>query len=163
METIMGYALQFWQFTLVIVLIIIGAIWKLLDKEVEVNLTFSSEGMPSMKPIPIPTKGKGFWGGIKIWLFVSRKWEIVKDFHYNVEGIDLVIPKGFVFDGASVPKFMHTWLSPMGILLSQRILIDSSTICLMHFRSLSRLLRFLILSFAISDANLVKPVKKSIK
>ena len=124
MDTFIGYALQFWQFTLVIVLIIIGAIWKFLDKEVEINLTFSSDGMPNMKPIPIPTKGKGFWGGIRVWLFVTRKWEIVKDFHYKVDGEDLVIPKGFIFDGASVPKFMHAWLSPMGILLVGGLIHD---------------------------------------
>ena len=28
-----------------------------------------------------------------------------------------MIPKGFQFDGASVPKFLSAWLSPVGVLL----------------------------------------------
>ena len=124
METVTAYVIQFWQYSLVIVLILIGAIWKLLDRHVEPNLKFKAISMPHMKPIPIPTKGKGFWGGIKIWLFVSRKWEIVSDYHYVVDGKELVIPKGFIFDGASVPKFLHTWLSPMGVLLVGGLIHD---------------------------------------
>ena len=124
METLTTYALQFWQFSLVIILIIIGGLWKFLDRDVEPNLKFKAISMPHMKPIPIPTKGKGFWGGLKVWLFVSRKWEIVKDYHYVIDGQELVIPKGFVFDGASVPKFLHTWLSPMGVLLVGGLIHD---------------------------------------
>ena len=124
MEMIINYAIQFWQFSLVIILIIIGAIWKILDKDVKPNLNFKAISMPHMKPIPIPTKGKGFWGGIKIWLFVTRKWIIVKDYHYRIDGEDLVIPTGFTFDGASVPKFLHAWLSPMGVLLVGGLIHD---------------------------------------
>ena len=124
MEMITTYAIQFWQFSLVIILIIIGAIWKVLDKDIKPDLKFKAISMPHMKPIPIPTKGKGFWGGIKIWLFVTRKWEIVSDYHYVVDGKELVIPKGFIFDGASVPKFLHTWLSPMGVLLVGGLIHD---------------------------------------
>jgi hypothetical protein len=100
METVTAYAVQFWQFSLVFILILIGAAWKVLDKDVKPDLKFKATGMPHMKPIPIPTKGKGFWGGLKVWLLVSRKWEIVSDYHYKINGEDLVIPKGFIFDGA---------------------------------------------------------------
>ena len=124
MEMITTYAIQFWQFSLVIILIIIGAIWKVLDKDVKPDMKFKAISMPHMKPIPIPTKGKGFWGGIKIWLFVTRKWVIVKDYHYIINGEKLVIPTGFIFDGASVPKFLHAWLSPMGVLLVGGLIHD---------------------------------------
>ena len=124
MEMLTTYAIQFWQFSLVIILIIIGAIWKILDKEVIPDLKFKALGMPHMKPIAIPTKGKGFWGGLKVWLLVSRKWEIVSDYHYKINGVELVIPTGFIFDGASVPKFLHTWLSPMGVLLVGGLIHD---------------------------------------
>jgi len=124
MEMITTYAIQFWQFSLVIILIIIGAIWKVLDRDIKPDLKFKAISMPHMKPIPIPTKGKGFWGGIKIWLFVTRKWVIVKDYHYRINGQDLVIPTGFIFDGASVPKFLHAWLSPMGVLLVGGLIHD---------------------------------------
>ena len=124
MEMITTYAIQFWQFSLVIILIIIGAIWKILDRDIKPDLKFKAISMPHMKPIPIPTKGKGFWGGIKIWLFVTRKWVIVKDYHYIINGEKLVIPTGFIFDGASVPKFLHAWLSPMGVLLVGGLIHD---------------------------------------
>ena len=124
MNTFINYAIQFWQFSLVIILIITGAIWKILDKDVKPDMKFKAISMPHMKPIPIPTKGKGFWGGIKIWLFVTRKWVIVKDYHYRIDGENLVIPIGFIFDGASVPKFLHAWLSPMGVLLVGGLIHD---------------------------------------
>jgi hypothetical protein len=110
-------AIQFWQFTLVAVLILIAALINLLNKDLRNKIWFRSEGMPIMKPIPICTKGKGFWRGVWIWLMVTRKWEITEDYTYKINGESFVIPKGFVFDGASVPKFFRSWLSPMGILL----------------------------------------------
>jgi len=109
--------LDYWQFTLVGALILIGFIISLVDDGVDSNITFKTKGMPHMKPISIPTKGKGFFAGVWIWIMVTRTWEITKDFHYSINGEEFVIPKGFVFDGASVPKFLRSWLSPMGVLL----------------------------------------------
>ena len=73
--------------------------------------------MPELKPIAIKTKGKGFWKGIVMWLLSTRNWEITKDWHYNINGIDYVIPAGFTFDGASIPTFLRTFFSPVGVLL----------------------------------------------
>ena len=73
--------------------------------------------MPHMKPIPMETKSKGLFGGIVLWLLTTRKWEITSDFLFTIDNTSYVIPKGFVFDGASVPKFFRSWLSPMGVLL----------------------------------------------
>ena len=73
--------------------------------------------MPHMKPIPMETKSKGLFGGIVLWLLTTRKWEITSDFLFTIDTTSYVIPKGFVFDGASVPKFFRSWLSPMGVLL----------------------------------------------
>jgi len=80
-----------------------------------VNLKYDE--MPSMIPIKIPTAGKGFWSAIWMWLMTVRTWTIGNDWHFSVNGEDYVIPKGFVFDGASVPKFLASWLSPVGVLL----------------------------------------------
>lgn len=107
-----------WQFTVVGLLIIVGWIVNLFgvdckDKRVD----FKAEKMPVMIPIRIPTKGKGFWGAIWMWLMGTRTWEIGEDYHFSMNGESYVIPKGFVFDGASVPKFLATWLSPVGVLL----------------------------------------------
>ena len=80
-------------------------------------MNFKYESMPVMRPLPIPTKGKGFWGALVTWIITTRKWELTQDFSYNIDGKKLVIPSGFVFDGASVPKYFRSWLSPMGVLL----------------------------------------------
>jgi len=73
--------------------------------------------MPHMKPITIETKSKGFFGGIWMWIATSRKWEITSNFLFTIDNTNYVIPKGFIFDGASVPKYFRSWLSPMGVLL----------------------------------------------
>lgn len=110
--------IEWWQFTTVAVLILIGFIANLFGVDNDKELVgFVNKDMPHMKPITIPTAGKGFWGAIKIWLLETRTWEITQDWHFTLQGEDYVIPKGFVFDGASVPKFLASWLSPVGVLL----------------------------------------------
>ena len=49
------------------------------------------------------------------WCFVLGRSQ--KDWNFSLNGENYVIPKGFVFDGASVPKFLASWLSPTGVLL----------------------------------------------
>ena len=119
METILALAVKFWQWTVVIALIIIGYLINLADKHIKKKkrVHFKYKEYPHMKPIKIDTASKGFWSGILMWLFGKRHWEIAQDFHYELHGIEYVIPKGFQFDGASVPKFLATFLSPVGVLL----------------------------------------------
>ena len=100
-----------------IAVVIIGAIINFTDKRKKTKLKFSYTELPNLQPIKIPTKGKGFWKGIVMWLLSTRNWEIKKDWHYNIDGIDYVIPAGFQFDGASIPKFLRTFFSPVGVLL----------------------------------------------
>lgn len=118
MEAIVNILISYWQFTVVGILILLGWIANLLgvdqDEDI-VGLRF--EEMPCMKPIRIPTQGVGFWGSIWIWFWDVRRWEIADDWHFEVNGEAYIIPKGFIFDGASVPKFLASWLSPVGILL----------------------------------------------
>ena len=113
----MELLIDYWQFTLVGVIIIMAGAVNYFDKSVDTSITFTQAGMPNMEPIGIPTKGKGFWGAVYTWIMVTRTWRITKDFHFKIDGVAYVIPKGFVFDGASVPKFLRSWLSPMGVLL----------------------------------------------
>lgn len=118
MEFILELAVKFWMWTVVIVLIIIGLLINIFDKKQKTNLVnFKYKDYPHMKPIRIATAGKGFWSAIIMWLLGTRKWEIAQDFHYELNGVEYVIPKGFQFDGASVPKFLATFLSPVGVLL----------------------------------------------
>ncbi len=124
METVINLLVDFWQFTVVGVLVIIGALINFFDKDFKSGMDFKVDEMPHMKPITIPTKGKGFWGAIWMWLMGTRTWQITKDFHFSIDGEEYVIPKGFVFDGASIPKFLHTWLSPVGVLLMGGLVHD---------------------------------------
>ena len=123
MDFILGLAMQFWM-TVFCILVIIGLIINLFDKKIDNRVNFKYKDYPHMKPIRIATKGKGFWGGLILWMFGSRHWEITKDFNYSIRGDNYVIPKGFKFDGASVPKFLGQFLSPVGVLLIGGLMHD---------------------------------------
>jgi len=116
MELLIAMAMKFWQWSLLILFVIIGFIINLLDKK-KSNLKFSYDELPHLQPVKISTKGKGFWKGIIMWLTSTRNWTITKDWKYKIDGNEYVIPKGFQFDGASIPKFMRTFFSPVGVLL----------------------------------------------
>jgi hypothetical protein len=117
MELLIALAMKFWQWSLLILIVIIGFLVNLLDKNRKPKQKFSYTGMPHIKPLPIKTKGKGFWKAIVMWLLSTRNWELTQDWKYNIDGTEYVIPKGFTFDGASIPKFLRTFFSPVGVLL----------------------------------------------
>ena len=116
MELLISLAMKFWQWSLLIVLVIVGLIINLLDRR-KSNCTFHYEELPHLQPIKISTKGKGFWKGIVMWLLSTRNWKITKDWKYRYNGNEYIIPAGFQFDGASIPKFLRTFFSPVGVLL----------------------------------------------
>jgi hypothetical protein len=116
MELLITLATKFWQWSLLILFVIIGFIINLIDKK-KSGLKFSYDKMPHLQPVPIKTKGKGFFGAIVMWLLSTRNWVLIKDWHYKINDVDYVIPAGFQFDGASIPKFLRTFFSPVGVLL----------------------------------------------
>ena len=124
MELIITLAMKFWQWTVLIAVVIIGAIINFTDKRQKPNLKFFFKGFPELQPIAIKTKGKGFWKGIVMWLLSTRNWEITKDWKYRLNGNEYVVPAGFVFDGASIPKFLRTFFSPVGVLLMGGLVHD---------------------------------------
>ena len=124
MELLISLAMKFWMWTILILVVIVGLIINLFDKKKASCYTFGYTAMPTMKPIPIRTKGKGFFKGILLWLLGVRHWEIVEDFEYVLNGNKYIIPAGFKFDGASIPKFLHTFLSPVGVLLMGGLVHD---------------------------------------
>jgi hypothetical protein len=125
MEMLVDLAVTFWQWTVLGILVIAGFVVNKLDKgEQEPRVGFKYSSMPKMQPVPIGTASKGFWKGILMWLLTTRKWEICEDFHYSLRGEEYVIPAGFEFDGASVPKFLATFLSPVGVLLMGGLVHD---------------------------------------
>ena len=123
-DFVLGLAMQFWPMTIFITLVIIGFIVNQFDRKIDNRVNFGYKDYPHMKPVRIATKGKGFWSAILLWVFGTRHWEIAKDFHYSLNGEDYVIPKGFKFDGASVPKFLAQFLSPVGLLLIGGLIHD---------------------------------------
>lgn len=125
MEFVLEQLITWWQFTVVGVLIIIGWIANLfgIDNHKEL-IGFSYKEMPRMQPIRIDTAGKGFWGAIWLWFMGVRHWRIAEDFEYTLKGEKYIIPAGFEFDGASVPKFLAAWLSPTGVLLMGGLIHD---------------------------------------
>ena len=116
MELLISLAMKFWQLSLLIALVIVGLVINLLDRR-KSNCTFHYEELPHLQPIKISTKGKGFWKGIIMWLLSTRNWKITKDWKYRMNGNEYIIPAGFQFDGASIPKFLRTFFSPVGVLL----------------------------------------------
>ena len=124
MEFIVTLAMKFWQWTVLIAVVIIAAIINFTDKRAKTKMKFNFKGMPKLQPVSIPTKGKGFWGGVVCWLLATRNWILTDDWKYNIDGIEYVIPKGFQFDGASIPKFLRTFFSPVGVLLIGGLIHD---------------------------------------
>lgn len=81
--------------------------------------------MPKIKPLPIKTKDRGFLKATWLWMTSTRKWEVLEDYHYTIkDGTTALIPKGFIFDGASIPKALRAILSPTGLLFVPGLLHD---------------------------------------
>ncbi|HCG7109443.1 DUF1353 domain-containing protein [Vibrio alginolyticus] len=80
--------------------------------------------MPVMAPVPIKTKGH--LTHIQLWRWISfvRRWKLAENWYYEYQGHRYVIPKGFEFDGASIPKPLWFLLSPTGLLLVPGLLHD---------------------------------------
>jgi len=117
MELIITLATKFWQWTVLIAVVLIAAIINWTDRRAKTKMKFYFKGMPILQPLQIKTKGKGFWKGIVLWLLSTRNWILKEDWKYNIDGTEYVIPAGFQFDGASIPKFLRTFFSPVGVLL----------------------------------------------
>lgn len=124
-NVVIDLAVTWWQFTVVGILIAVGFIIDMFGVDNKTKrIGFEYNVMPQLRPIPIPTAGKGFWSAIWMWLTGTRHWEVADDWSYTIMGEKYIIPQGFRFDGASIPKFLHTWLSPTGVLLMGGLVHD---------------------------------------
>lgn len=71
--------------------------------------------MPKLEPIQYPTEKVNKIRRIWRWITYTRKWRVIEDYYFILpDGTKVVIPKGFEFDGASVPKPLRGLLSPTG-------------------------------------------------
>ncbi len=82
--------------------------------------------MPSLKPIPLGDgEDSSVWQSITDWRKNARKFMLIEDWYYTLpNGIRIYIPKGFIFDGASVPRFLWPILDPFGILMIPGLIHD---------------------------------------
>lgn len=87
-------------------------------------MKFEYTQMPSLRPISIPSDGLTFFSTAKLWLKAQRKWKLIEDWEFNIDGIGYIISAGFVFDGASVPRYFWNFISPVGLLMIPGLVHD---------------------------------------
>jgi len=86
-------------------------------------------GMPPLRPLPIRTTDKEPLMKILIWVFEVRRWELIEDWRFKFKDEygqqqEIILHKGFVFDGASIPRVLWGFLSPVGLLLIPGLVHD---------------------------------------
>jgi hypothetical protein len=81
---VIDLAVTWWQFTVVGILIAVGFIINMcgVDNKKK-RVGFEYNVMPQLRPIAIPTAGKGFWGAIWMWLTGTRHWEVADDWSFG--------------------------------------------------------------------------------
>ena len=96
----------------------------------------NTECMPLLRPVPIATwkcdhkrSKTGLFTRYFIWLYEPRRWKIEKNWCYKFKrrngcNIKIVIPKGFIFDGASIPRPFWFFLSPTGLFMIPGLIHD---------------------------------------
>lgn len=81
--------------------------------------------MPLLQPLPIFTKRLSWYKALYVWMTTIRRWRVTEDYYYSLsDSAMIVIPKGFKFDGASIPRIFWGLLSPTGLLLIPGLLHD---------------------------------------
>lgn len=53
-----------------------------------------------------------------------RRWYLIEDWHYWLDNIHIVIPAGFIFNGASVPRVFTAIYAPTGYLFLAALVHD---------------------------------------
>jgi hypothetical protein len=82
--------------------------------------------MPILKAVPIQTRGFPWYKRTWKWLTSLREWEVMEEYELYIPELNttFICPKGFIFNGASVPKIFRSLLSPTGILFIGAIFHD---------------------------------------
>jgi len=70
--------------------------------------------MPILRPLPVRKRGE------------RRRWEVMEDWTCDFlgRGFTYIIPAGFIFDGASIPRLFWNILNPTGYLFIAGLLHD---------------------------------------
>ncbi len=108
---------------LLLIIIVLFFLYLLFRKDV--TSLMADEEMPVLLPLPIPTKNRPFIMRVLVWLFDIRKWQLVDNWHFKLDnGVEIVLPRDFKFDGASIPRIFWAVLSPVGLLLIPGLIHD---------------------------------------
>lgn len=84
-----------------------------------------AKGMPNLRPVPIPTANCPRGMRVLVWFFEVRKWTLVANWTYELkDGTTIILPTGFAFDGASIPRPFWGILNPIGLLLIPGLIHD---------------------------------------
>ena len=127
----MGIVLQilgFLVFSFLVVWSVVGIFYKFRQTKIQAaGLVVDPLAMPQMRPISIPSKGqRNSLDRISAWMFEVRQWELTEDWSFKLpnDGPTVMLHKGFVFDGASIPRPLWGLLSPTGLLLIPGLVHD---------------------------------------
>lgn len=97
--------------------------YRVLKKEAEPVI--EAQNMPDLKPVPIPTRNCRPGTKTLVWMFEVRRWTLSANWIYTLkDGTRLIVPEGFTFDGASIPRLFWGVLSPVGLLLIPGLIHD---------------------------------------
>ena len=82
--------------------------------------------MPQLQPSCMPIASScGFWNATLAWMRHKRQWQLTEDWHCMLpDGTPIVIPRGFVSDGASAPRLFWPLMPPAGPLLAPSLIHD---------------------------------------
>ncbi|MCK5613311.1 DUF1353 domain-containing protein [Candidatus Pacearchaeota archaeon] len=81
--------------------------------------------MPKVQPLPIKTLHLKWYKAIWVWMTQPRRWKLLEDYVIEIPGYGFImVPAGFIFDGASIPRMFWTFLSPTGLLFIPGIFHD---------------------------------------
>jgi hypothetical protein len=81
--------------------------------------------LPKLRPQIIKTKNVHYITALWRWITSIRKWEVLEEWCYVLpDKTRVIIPEGFIFDGASILKPFWAILSPVGLLLTLGLIHD---------------------------------------
>lgn len=81
--------------------------------------------LPKYKRVPYQLKGLSWWQQLVVVMRSPPQLELVEDWIITLaDGLQIIIPKGFITDGASIPALFWWMISPFGPLLEGAILHD---------------------------------------
>jgi len=87
---------------------------------------FMIENMPKISPVYTELKDFTKEQRYKHWRSFKREWELLEDWTYPLKGGQdkIVIPQTFRFDGVTMPRWLHWFLSPTGIFFIPSLVHD---------------------------------------